>query len=151
MATLSLRRQLIDLLISKLITINGAISTEDSAYTYHTNLFNNVFRGLRYIDEINDFPSIYLSTGPETYVYNTVGNTQAFTDIMIRCYVKVEANRDALDDLIEDIDHLISKMRTDQLNIQDIMVLNVDTDQGIIEDYGIAEITVRILYEATTI
>ena len=57
MAT-SRRTEIIDLLVIELKKIDGGTSTFNSNYTYNTNLFNNVERKLKFLDEINDFPSL---------------------------------------------------------------------------------------------
>ena len=64
--TTNRRSEIVDnILIPELKKINGDTSTFDSSYTYKTNLFNNVFRGVKFLDEVNDFPAIYLAAGTE--------------------------------------------------------------------------------------
>ena len=151
MATISRRKDIIDLIITKLKTINGDVSADDATYTYITNIGDRVFRGFKTLEAINDFPSLYVTPGVETYLYNTVGNTQAGLDIKVRGFVKVEADRDALDDLTDDIDHLVYSMKTDIHSIQLLQVASVDTDNGLLEDYGILEMIIQIIYEVSTI
>ena len=55
MAT-SRRTDIIDLLVSQLKEIDGAESSFDSDYTYNVNLYNNVERKIKFLDEVNDFP-----------------------------------------------------------------------------------------------
>jgi ribosomal protein S8 len=154
MATFSKRRTIINLLISNLQMINGGISTLDSTYTFQSNVFNNVFRGTKNLEAINDFPCIFAFAGPELYRYNTIGNTEGKLTVMLRCYIhggERSQVRTNTDNLIQDIDHIIYKMRTDLENIQTIGISLVDTDQGLLDDYGIIEMKVEVLYELETI
>ena len=85
MAT-SRRTEIIDLLVTELKKINGQVSTFDSDYTYNTNLFNNVYRKLKFLDEVNDFPSVYIAAGTEIRDFNSENFTTATLDATIRAY-----------------------------------------------------------------
>ena len=52
---MSNRSQINDLLVSELNNINGRVSPYDAAYSFKTSIHGNVYRGLKYLDEINDF------------------------------------------------------------------------------------------------
>ena len=55
----SRRKEIIALLVDKLKEIDGQ-AVAGTNYTYNLNVFNNVKRGIRFLDEVNDFPSLYL-------------------------------------------------------------------------------------------
>jgi hypothetical protein len=82
MAT-SRRREIVNYLITQLKTING--STSQYGYQFKTNLSQNVFKGLKYIDQINDFPAIYIQAGEELYRYNSKTNTEFMHTKSIVC------------------------------------------------------------------
>ena len=67
MAT-SRRSDIIDLLVTEL-KIDGGTSDFDSSYTFNTDLFNNVERKIRFLDEVNDFPSLYIAAEPKSRFY----------------------------------------------------------------------------------
>ena len=103
MAT-SRRTEIIDFLVTQLKEIDKAESGFDSSYTYNTNLFNNVFRKIKFIDEVNDFPALYLSAGTENRDFNTKSLTVATLDVTIRAYVVGEDDAQRkVDDLVKDI------------------------------------------------
>ncbi len=154
MAVLSKRRAIINLIISNLKQINGGVSSFDSAYTFTSNLSNNVYRGIKNLEAINDFPVIYAFAGPEVYKYNTVGNTEGKLVVLLRAYLN-NGDRSQLkldeDNLIQDIDHVIYKMPTTSNNIENINILLVDTSQGLLDDYSVLEIRLEVIYELESI
>jgi len=48
----SRRRDIVAEIVTQLKKINGGISTFDATYTYTSNVNNNVFRRIKFIDEI---------------------------------------------------------------------------------------------------
>ena len=76
--------------------------------------------------------------------------TVAQLDVTIRAYVYGEDNSQSLaDDLVQDIEHVIYSLEDkSDIGIQDIIIDNVSTDEGLAHPYGLAEIeltTVRYL------
>ena len=112
MAT-SRRRDIANFLVGELKKIDGGVSTFDSSYTYQVNLFDNVFRRLKFLDEINDFPSVYLQAGTENRVYDSKGLTTSTLDIMIRVYVHTESAVEELESTMQDIEFVIYNMDTE--------------------------------------
>ena len=107
MAT-SRRTEIINFLVTELKKIDGGTSTFNSDYTYNTNLFNNVERKLKFLDEINDFPSLYIAGGTEIREFNSENLTTATLDATIRAYVFSEDNSQSdIDNLVQDIEHVI--------------------------------------------
>ena len=147
--TTNRRSQIVDdILIPELKKINGGTSTFDSSYTYNTNLFNNVFRGVKFLDEVNDFPAIYLAAGTEIRDFESLSLTVATLDVTIRAYVYGEDNSQSLaDDLLEDIEHVIYSLEDSPTKgIQDITIESITVDEGLVEPYGLAEVNLQITY-----
>jgi len=148
MAT-SRRRDIANFLVGELKKINGAASTFDSSYTYQINLFDNVFRRLKFLDEINDFPSVYLQAGTEDRVYDSKGLTTSTLDIMIRVYVHTENAVEELESTMQDIEFVIYNMDTEKYGIMDVQVASMGTDEGLLDPYGIGEVAVTVQYDVT--
>ena len=146
MAT-SRRRDIANFLVGELKKINGAASTFDSSYTYQVNLFDNVFRRLKFLDEINDFPSVFLQAGTENRVYDSKGLTTSTLDIMIRVYVHTENAVEELESTMQDIEFVIYNMDTEKYGIMDVQVASMGTDEGLLDPYGIGEVAVTVQYE----
>ena len=148
MAT-SRRRDIANFLVGELKKINGAASTFDSSYTYQVNLFDNVFRRLKFLDEINDFPSVFLQAGTENRVYDSKGLTTSTLDIMIRVYVHTENAVEELESTMQDIEFVIYNMDTEKYGIMDVQVASMGTDEGMLDPYGIGEVAVTVQYDVT--
>ena len=148
MAT-SRRRDIANFLVGELKKINGAASTFDSSYTYQVNLFDNVFRRLKFLDEINDFPSVYLQAGTENRIYDSKGLTTSTLDIMLRVYVHTETAVEELESTMQDIEFVIYNMDTEKYGIMDVQVASMGTDEGLLDPYGIGEVAVTVQYDVT--
>lgn len=145
MAT-SRRRDIINYLISQIKLIDGTVSAY--GYTFKTNLSQNVYKGLKYIDQINDFPSVYVQAGEETYRYNSKTNTEAFMTIMVRVYAYEEHSLYKLEDLVDDVTHALERIKYDQSHkIISAEIMSIDTDSGLLDPYGLGEIMVAVQYD----
>lgn len=141
------RRNIINHILTNLKLIDGSISSLNSSYTFQNDIFDNVFRKIKFLDEVNDFPSIFFQVGEEVRVYNTSGNTTGLIPLTLRLYVNDEESSGSLDSLIQDIEHIIYNLDTGVYSIRDIIISSVDTDEGLVKPYGIAEIEILIDYE----
>src|SRR6056300_37108 len=144
----SRRGNIVDFLVTSLKNIKGSTSTYNNAYTYNNNLFDNVYRKLKFLDEVNDFPALYLSAGTENRNFNSLSLTVATLDVTIRAYVYGEDNSQSLaDDMIQDIEHVIYSLGDNpDKGILDITIDSISTDEGLAAPYGIAEVILQIAY-----
>ena len=121
---------------------------------FHTNLFQNVYPQLKFWDEVEEFPSVHLNAGSETREYQGGGYRDRFLSITIRCYVKEENATDALDALLEDIETVIEDnarlqykdRRGASHTTQQISIISIDTDEGVLEPYGVGEMLIEVRY-----
>jgi len=148
MAT-SRRRDIANFLVGELKKIDGGVSTFDSSYTYQVNLFDNVFRRLKFLDEINDFPSVYLQAGTENRIYDSKGLTTSTLDIMLRVYIHTETAVEELESTMQDIEFVIYNMDTEKYGMMDVQVSTMSTDEGLLDPYGIGEVVVTVQYDVT--
>ena len=142
------RTQITEFIISNLKKINGEESTFDTSYGYNTNLSGNVYRGIKFIDEINDFPAIYVQTDEEARIYNTLGATEAELLIVLRCYCQTENPVRFMENLTQDIEHVVYHLpHVSDLQIKDILISSISTDGGLLDPYGLNEIVLVVSYE----
>lgn len=142
------RTEIVEFLIERLKEIDEDVSPWDSSYTFTQNVFNNVYREVKLLDEINDFPSLYLAAGAETRNFQSQNLTEATLSIIIRAYVYGEDNSQIkADDLIQDIEHVIYAIGDHpEKGIFDITIENITADEGLAFPYGIAEIELSAVY-----
>lgn len=144
----SRRREIANLITTELQNINGSISSYDASYTYNTNLYNKVSRGLKFLDEINSFPSIQVKAGIENRTYETLGLITATLDITLYCYVKSGDSQEDIELLINDIEHVIYNINLNpSYGLMDISIGSITTDAGLIDNYGFAEVLIVVQYE----
>jgi len=141
------RKKIAEALVEKLKTIDGTGE-------FLSNVYNNVSPRLKFWDEVEDFPSLHLNAGSETREYQGGGYKDRFLAVTVRVYVKEEDSVDALDKLIEDIETVLEQNArlayTDKQNntqyTQMITIVSIDTDEGVLEPYGVAEMLVEVRY-----
>ena len=145
---LNRRTEIVQFIVARLKEIDGEISPYDSSYTFVTNVFDNVFRKIKFLDEVNDFPSLYVSAGTEIRDFQSENLTVATLDVIIRAYVYGEDNSQTLsDDLAQDVEHIIYALGDNpDKGILDITIDNITTDEGLAVPYGIAEIELSVVY-----
>ena len=143
----SRRKRIVDSLVSKLKTINGQGA-------FLTNVGENVHPRMKFWDEVDEFPALHLNAGSETREYQSAGVRDRFLSVTIRCYVQEEDAQEALNELMEDVETVIednSRLTyTDKLNnvfyTQQITVISIDTDEGVLEPLGVGEILLEVRY-----
>jgi len=146
--TYATRRQaIVNALVDKLKGINGNGE-------YLTNLFNNVQPRLKFWDEIEEFPAVHLNAGSETRDYQGGGYKDRFMSIMLRCYVNSEDAVEDLDKLLEDVEAVLEdNSRLEYIDrkgatqyTHQITIISIDTDEGVLEPYGVGEMTIEVRY-----
>jgi hypothetical protein len=141
------RQSIISAIVDKLKEINGAGS-------YLTDLEENVHPRLKFWDEVEEFPAVHMNAGSESREYQGGGYKDRFLSVTIRCYVNEEDAVDALDKLLEDVETVLET--SSRLKYYDrtgaaqythqITILSIDTDEGVLEPYGVGEILIEVRY-----
>ena len=133
--------------------IANKLALIDGRGIYHTAVAE-VSPRLKFWDEVEEFPAIHLNAGSETRQYQAGGFKDRFLNVTIRCYVNQEDSTDALDELLEDVETVIEensrlqyydRMGLEQFT-QQITVLSIDTDEGVLDPLGVGEILVEVRY-----
>ena len=142
------RRKIVDALVAKLKLINGQ-------HPYNGNVFNNVSGGLKFLDEIEEYPKICVVAGDESREYQTAGFKWRFLTLSIRAYVRNEEDaQEELATLFEDIEKIVDE--NDALVYDTSVIPNgtttsmtidsISTDEGVIAPLGIGEMSVTVRY-----
>ena len=103
---------------------------------------------------MDEFPALHLNAGSETREYQTAGVRDRFLSVTIRCYVQEEEAQEALNELMEDVETVLednSRLAyTDKMNnvfyTQQITVISIDTDEGVLEPLGVGELLIEVRY-----
>ncbi len=143
----SRRANIVSALVSKLKDINGSGA-------FLSDLAQNVHPNLKFWDEIEQFPAIHLNAGSETREYQGGGYKDRYLSITLRCYVNEEGAQDALNALMEDVETVLEEnsnieyfdRQNNVFNVQQITVVSIDTDEGVLEPLGVGEILIEVRY-----
>ena len=143
----SRRANIVRALAEKLKDINGAGA-------FLSDVQNNVHPFLKFWDEVDQFPAVHLNAGAETREYQGGGYKDRFLAITIRCYVNEEDAQDALNILMEDIETVLEEnaqleyldKQNNSFKTQQITIISIDTDEGVLEPLGVGEILIEVRY-----
>ena len=142
----SKRMAIIAGLVEVLETINGTLPMRSEVA--------KVSDRLQFWDEVEEFPSIFVTPGGETREYLGGGHKNRFLTVTVRAYVREENALYALESLLEDIETVIEQNSrlayTDSLGntqyTQDITVIQISTDEGVLEPTGVGELQLQVRY-----
>lgn len=138
-------------IVESLVTL---FKTIDGSGSFVSNLSGNVYNHLKYISNINDFPSVCVVAGSESRDYQAGQYRDRYLSIRLIIFLNEENPLTKLDAVLEDIETLIEDngrlAYTDKLgNIDtthDITVLSISTDEGTLEPIAIGEMSLRVHY-----
>src|SRR6056300_822190 len=138
------RLAIISALVDKIKEIDG---TGD----YRTNLYQNVSPRLKFWDEVEEFPAVHLNAGSETREYQGGGYKDRYMSVTLRCYVNEEDAVVALEKLMEDVETVLEinsrlAYKDREGNTQQITIISLDTDEGVLEPYGVGEMLIEVRY-----
>jgi hypothetical protein len=142
---MSRRNSIVIALAEKLKIIDGSTG-------YKTNLFNNSFAKLKFWDETNDFPSVFVVAGSEAREYLPSDFTWGYLGISLKLYCKGEDSQQLLEDLLEDVENVIDNNRvlvydtTNGYETTEILITSITTDEGLLAPYAIGEINLQVRY-----
>lgn len=140
---MSRRSSIVNTLVEKVKLLDGV--------TYSSNVATNVTDKLVFWDEINDYPYICIIPGDETREYLPAGFVWGFLDVFIKIYVKTEEPQDLLENIIEDLELLLDSNNTLEYDsgkfTTKISILNITTDQGLLNPWGVGEILIEVQYQ----
>ena len=143
----SRRKRIVDALVEKLKTINGQGA-------FLTDVGENVHPRMKFWDEVDEFPAIHINAGSETRDYRSAGVRDRFLSVNIRCYVQADDAQEELNELMEDVETVIEDNSRlsykDKMNnviyTQQITVISIDTDEGVLEPLGVGEMLIEVRY-----
>lgn len=140
------RTSIVKALAEKFKVINGT-------GIYKSDLSDNSYPKLRFWDEVQDFPCVYLTTGTEIREYHPSDFTWAYLNISVKVYVRNEEEaQQELEDLLDDLETVIDANRvlvydtTNNLETTEILIQSITTDEGLLTPYGVGEINLQVRY-----
>ena len=142
--------------MSKRTSITKALAEKlkmiDGTEPYQTNLFGNAYAKLKFWDEVEDFPCVYLTPGSEMREYHPGDFAWGFLNIAVKLYCRGETAQDELERLLEDVEHCVDTNRNLVYNTDtgydttEILIQSITTDEGLLAPYAVGEINLQVRY-----
>ena len=111
----------------------------------------NVFRHFKYLDEINDFPSICLLPRNEARIERGANRRLGIIEVALRGYTFDENNLDRAEFLAQNVEAKVDSFSANTAakanGVSDVRVGTFRTDEGLFDPYGIADLELQILYD----
>jgi hypothetical protein len=140
------RTSIVTALAEKFKLINGTGS-------YKSDLSDNSYPKLKFWDEIQDFPAVYLTPGSELREYLPGDFTWGYLNVSVKVYVRSESEaQQQLENLLDDLENVIDANRvlvydiTNNLSTTEILIQSITTDEGLLSPYGVGEINLQVRY-----
>lgn len=125
----------------------------DGTGPYKTNINNNSFPKLKFWDEVQDFPCVYMSPGQEIRDYLPAQFTWGMLMVSIKVYVRNQEDpQQELESLLDDLETCIDANRVLQYDVDnnlettEILIQSITTDEGLLAPYGVGEINLEVRY-----
>lgn len=128
--------------------------TIDGTSPYSTNLQNNSYAKLKFWDEIQDFPAVYVHPTGENRDYLPGNFVWGMLGVCVKVYVKSEdESQEQLETLLSDLETCIDANRTlvydatNQSGTTEIEIQSITTDEGLLAPYAVGEINLQVRYQ----
>ena len=129
-------------LVAKLKEINGTAP-------YTSNLYTNVVDKLIYWNEVPDYPYVCVTANNEIREY-LPDFKWGIVNIPIWIYIKDDNSDEVLDNILDDIEAVVDANGNLEyepgLYTEDIRILNITSDEGLMEPLRIGEILLQVRY-----
>jgi hypothetical protein len=126
----------------------------DGTGPYETNLANNSFAKLKFWDEVQDFPSVYVTPGMERREYLPADFAWGILHICVKVYCKDEEfAQEKLETLLSDLETCIDSNRrlayslTSGYETTEILIDSITTDEGLLAPFAVGEINLQVRYQ----
>lgn len=141
------RQAIVNALVTELKKIDGSEA-------FLSDVQGNVSPRLLFWDEVQEFPAIHINAGSEARQYQGGGYKDRYLSLNIRIYVKEEDSINALEALLEDVETVIeangrlqyTDRQGNQQYTQQISILSIQTDEGVLDPLGVGEIMCQVRY-----
>jgi hypothetical protein len=141
---MSKRTSIVKALADKFKEINGSSP-------YSIDLYNNSFNKLKFWDEVQDFPCVYVTPGTEMREYLPSDFRWGYLGVCVKVYCKGEDAQSQLEALLQDLETCIDNNRVLQYDgsneTTEILITSITTDEGLLDPYAIGEINLQVRYQ----
>jgi hypothetical protein len=116
-------------------------------FSTHISSLAPVYRGYKFLPQVNEFPFITYVVGNNIITHISDDVRYSSLEIVMRCYVRGEDSLGLADQLALDIEDLIIDFRDTTTLVEECKILNVKTDEGLMDPYGFVDMDLLLVYE----
>ncbi len=119
---------------------------------YQTNIYNNAHAKLKFWDEIDQFPAVYVTPGSEQREYHPGEFKWGFLGVTIKVYCRGESAQEELELLLDDLERCVDDNRVLVYDVArgyettEILITSITTDEGLLAPYAVGEINLQVRY-----
>lgn len=124
----------------------------DGNSPYVVNLYGNAHAKLKFWDEVQDFPAVFVTPGTETREYHPADFTWSYLNVCVKVYCRGDEAEQELETLIEDIELCVDANRVLTYDTEngytttEILITSITTDEGLLAPYAVGEINLQVRY-----
>jgi hypothetical protein len=141
------RREALMKIINQLKRIDGRTSPWNPSYTFNSNVYETVLPYEDFIENINSFPCVMCITTDSQIRHVGGGVRLIVTSFRVRGITWDEQVEDAGELLADDIEHVISNIRLEHPEFDEIRIDSIQTDQGLNAPLGAVMIEGTMVYQ----
>jgi hypothetical protein len=141
------RLQAINNIVSALSRIDGRTSPWDASYTFATDIHLNVIARDRYIEEIDSFPVVMVTPVQETISHTGGGQRWSTLTVRVRGICWDEDTELAGERLADDIEHVITHIRREYPELEELRLDTIQTDEGLNAPLGAVVVLATAVYQ----
>ena len=112
---------------------------------------SNVHKHYKFLDELNDFPSVCFVAGSESREQLGANRRLGTIDVALRGYVFDENNVDKAEILAQNVESKVDSFSANVAaranGVSDARVISFRTDEGLLQPYGVADLEIQIFYD----
>lgn len=137
--------------ITKALT--AEINKIDGTGDWNSNIYSNAIPRSKFWEDIDDYPTVFVVASDESREYLPGNFKWAFLEVSIKVFVKDEDDTfSPLEKIIEDIEYILDtngvlSYGDNDETTEDIRILSISTDEGVLMPIGVAEIRIVIQYD----
>ena len=111
---------------------------------------SNVHKRFKFLDELNDFPSICFVASSESREQLGINRRLGTIEVALRGYVFDENNVDKAEILAQNVESKVDSFSANVAaranGVSDARVISFRTDEGLLQPYGVADLELSLIH-----
>ena len=127
------------------------LSAQLDGNNYPSNIYTNISTRSQFWDEVSDYPSLSIVNGRESTEYHPSLFTWKWLNIMIKVFTNEDDGGAQLEQLLSDLEDIIDANNSLEYETgettEQISIISVETDEGLLAPFSVGEVSLLIQYQ----